>query len=547
MKKYYLSIKQIALSFFILVLFSQRSATAQWVSEDSGMPGTKSLVDIFAANANAVWGVGSLQPNVVGSGSNDFCVTSNGGLNWTAGTIALANGYGMSNVYAFSADTAWVSMYNASAGGGRIYYTSDGGINWTQKLSNAFISTSSFPDFITFKDRMTGCVVGDPVGNEFEIYRTTNGGTIWTLVTGANIVNPQNANEYGITAVYCTVGSNIWFGTTTGRVYHSVDFGLHWTAAITGASYIQSVSFKNNMDGLAIDTSRVMYESHDGGVSWNSMTPVHSFSSFGIKYVPGTSNTYIAVGRDENHIEGSSYTTDGGLSWTTMDSMVYHYGITCLDNSNIWSGGYRDAAQATLFPGNYKFNGAPFLTSPTLTIAYPNGGDTMYTGQSYLLTWQSNNVSNVDIFYTTDGGANWTSIVAGTSNNNSYNWAVPSSIATSNNCKIKIVDASNSALYTASSSLFTIIAVNGIGTIENEVGLLTYPNPVGASVSIETGTKPVKQIYITDILGKKVIVNDFKLTEGLLTINTAKLTNGSYLVEIVGKDNSIRTARFVKE
>src|ERR1700761_4858100 len=152
-------------------------------------------------------------------------------------------------------------MYDKAADGssGKIRKTINGGATWTNASdsSTLFIGASNFPDFVHFWDANNGIALGDPnntngSGNEFEIWRTHNGGTNWTRVSGANIPNPSSSSEYGLTNSYTTMGKRVWFGSSVGRVFSSLDSGKTWTVGTaTGLlGGVQGLAFRDSMNGI---------------------------------------------------------------------------------------------------------------------------------------------------------------------------------------------------------------------------------------------------------------------------------------------------------
>ena len=68
-------------------------------------------------------------------------------------------------------------------------------------------------------------------------------------------------------------------------------------------------------------------------------------------------------------------------------------------------------------------------TSPVVTVASPNGGQTLTAAGTTTITWTATDnvaVSSVDLYYSADGGATYTLIVAGLANTGSYVWTLPS-------------------------------------------------------------------------------------------------------------------------
>jgi uncharacterized repeat protein (TIGR01451 family) len=83
--------------------------------------------------------------------------------------------------------------------------------------------------------------------------------------------------------------------------------------------------------------------------------------------------------------------------------------------------------------GIYEFQG------PSLRIVQPNGGEILYLGQPYVISWESSPVADtgtVNISLSTNEGLSWTLISTGTNDTHSYNWTVNGAITTE--CRISI-------------------------------------------------------------------------------------------------------------
>jgi Tol biopolymer transport system component len=90
----------------------------------------------------------------------------------------------------------------------------------------------------------------------------------------------------------------------------------------------------------------------------------------------------------------------------------------------------------------------------TLLLVAPNGGEDLTAGSTYPITWSSSGpINNVLIEYSTDNGSNWTSINTAP-NTGSYDWLVPA--VNSNQCLVRISDASNTDVNDISDGVFTI-------------------------------------------------------------------------------------------
>ncbi len=95
------------------------------------------------------------------------------------------------------------------------------------------------------------------------------------------------------------------------------------------------------------------------------------------------------------------------------------------------------------------------VTGQTITVVSPNGGENWTALNYHPIHWNwTGNISYVKIEYSTDGGSTWNVIISNTTNDGCYAWVV--SYAPSGNCRVKVTDASNPAVFDVSDSSFTI-------------------------------------------------------------------------------------------
>ena len=95
------------------------------------------------------------------------------------------------------------------------------------------------------------------------------------------------------------------------------------------------------------------------------------------------------------------------------------------------------------------------VTERTIRVVSPNGGELWITGGTETITWTSQNTSgNVNIEYSTNAGSDWTFVIAGTSDDGSFQWTVPD--APSTNCLVRICDTDQTTCCDRSEAAFTI-------------------------------------------------------------------------------------------
>lgn len=372
MKKVLLSLSLVA---FSLSAYAQYS----WTPQATNLALSNYPREIAIVDANTVW-VSVGDGSGGGAYPKTFSKTTNGGTTWTAGTVTGPGaGALIGDISAIDGNTAWVVSAPSGAAAGTnngIWKTVNGGSTWArQGTTTAPYSSASFANVIHFWDANEGFTAGDPVGSSFQIFRTTNGGTTWTSVAAPA---PLAGIEYGLTGVKYINGNSIWMGTTKGRLLRSSDRGATWTAnstpaldfgggeaggGVEGSSAQMAFKDANNGILIAIDSevNAVMYSSNDAGLTWEPIDATGTWFFGGITHVPGTENSYVTTGNNSDAAQGtgSSYSRDGGLTWTIIDNIAGVDGgqrgtVDFFNSTTGWCGFYANAANTE---GILKFVG----------------------------------------------------------------------------------------------------------------------------------------------------------------------------------------------
>ncbi len=117
--------------------------------------------------------------------------------------------------------------------------------------------------------------------------------------------------------------------------------------------------------------------------------------------------------------------------------------------------------------------------TPTITLTYPNGGETFYAGDDVTFTWTSTNMDAEDVkieAYVLDKGTatwGWTDVVTSTPNTGSYAFTIPATASYGTQYSARITGLTSSAT-DESDAPFTIIATPSIYDIQSD-------NTAGAS------------------------------------------------------------------
>ncbi len=287
------------------------------------------LQAVGPVNDQIVWASGT---------GGTYVRTTDGGATWVAAVVPGAESLEFRDVHGVDSITA----YLLSAGPGdrsRIYKTTDAGRTWALQFTNA--DSAAFYDCLAFWDRDHGLAISDAVNGGFPVLVTADGGANWTPVPPAEVPPAQPGEGAFAASGTCVVTAgrrSAWFGTGaseggTARVFRTDDRGRHWAVVETPIIHgtkstgITSLAFRDALHGTALGGDIANNESQhdnvaftsDGGRSWSlGGRPTLHGAVFGAAWVPRAARTIVAVGPG-----GSSYSTDGGVTWMALDSQSY--------------------------------------------------------------------------------------------------------------------------------------------------------------------------------------------------------------------------------
>jgi photosystem II stability/assembly factor-like uncharacterized protein len=332
-------------------------ARPAWIPQNTGFPdpayGIQGISIVDSLNVWA-WAIDLFDTQ---KNSIAFTRTIDGGDHWKADTIKLEGifGCGIGNVFALTGDTAYATVYAPSAiGGGKVVCTFDGGKNWQYQSTALFSAPNGFPNSVYFFNKNEGVCIGDPNGGYFEIYTTENGGNIWNRVVPSKI--PASiTDEYGTTNFYDAKSDTIWFGTTKGRIYKSIDKGKNWNVSNTGLTGSTDIKFRDSKLGFAIkrDAPYTIKKTLDGGLTWSDYNLPANFLKGDITYVPGTKSTWVSV--VFNDPSGSSYSIDDGTTFNVLETGIPYSAVSFYNARIGWAGSFNiDSINGGIYKWNYN-------------------------------------------------------------------------------------------------------------------------------------------------------------------------------------------------
>lgn len=132
-----------------------------------------------------------------------------------------------------------------------------------------------------------------------------------------------------------------------------------------------------------------------------------------------------------------------------------------------------------------------------LVITSPGNMSCWGAGSRQSVTWNSTSIANVRLEYSTDNGNNWNTITESVSASlHSYEWTVPDT--PSEQCRIRISDASDPEIMDISSSTFTIFPADQVFgpyfADDHTVALYHFDNNFDNSVSLPGSAVPYNTI-----------------------------------------------------
>lgn len=283
-----------------------------WVKINSGtngsaLDGGKLWTAVIDSSANRDPATPPTLWTATGDAAAGVWKSIDGGVSWAAHAVNNAtasavsgNSYYGNDVYALDVDPYdgqhLIAGFHGYPG---ISESTDGGEHWATITVPAGIGTSLYPFFVqtgvATSARGTWLTQAQWDSNTAGVWRTANGGSVWTHVA------PTNEHQHGSTQIY-QAGSGVIYipSVNPNGVFQSTDYGQTWNQvnsvlanAVFGTP--NQIYAANSFASGGSNPTNLM-SAQTAGTQWSAMTPVPAMSN-GTKHAAVTRDgaNYIIV------------------------------------------------------------------------------------------------------------------------------------------------------------------------------------------------------------------------------------------------------------
>ena len=418
-------------------------------------------------NADAFWGAGVMESTDGGAHWTQFGFAQFGGLGIARIAVDPNNGNNVLLATSFDGFTSPPGGANLYANMG-VWRSTDGGHTWSQALHNAANSSSFFEagTEVLFDPANAGVVYagianifGFPSGSVptgassiSGIYKSTNSGASWTLLTGGSA--PTGLAVERVTLGISHDGAKLWalvadsgasggaFGNLlSNSVFHSTDNGATWSAVAASAD-MQNDSGGSQWwydDFVGVDptdaTGNTVYfggvdvwDTTNGGTNWTNLTNVYQTSGA----------TSLPVHPDEHALAFFSPTSssfyignDGGV-WSDVGGTFNNLNSGGLNITQFYGGSVGEVGSDQQLYGGAQDNGESQFQGAPGSATGPTGWNESFGGDGGYTAVDFANNANVYEEYvylnlnkSIDGGATWNTATTGINANDPVNFIAP--------------------------------------------------------------------------------------------------------------------------
>ncbi|BDS11782.1 T9SS type A sorting domain-containing protein [Aureispira anguillae] len=434
-----------------------------------------------------------------------------------------------------------------------IYYSTDNGANWNTiatNINNSSYSSQNYSWAVPNGINSSQCLIrvaevgwggrSDISDATFTILPSNsitvtspNGGEVWQGLSTHPITWTHTSDASGQFRVeYSDDNGTSWSALNNGTSNNSYNWNVPGNP---GTSYLVRVlDFNNTCRSDVSDANFTVTQPTPvlTAPNWGTLRPGCNYN---IRWNQATFSTSIKL----------EYSLDNGSSWNTIATVSntgsYSWVVPSTPSTQclVRASHYND-------PSVFDVSNSNFTIIPPVEVTASNGGDTLYGCNNYVISWdKSNCLSNWNIYYSTDNGANWNTIATNINNSNyssqNYSWAVPNGI-NSSQCLIRVAEVGWGGRSDISDATFTILPSNSI----------TVTSPNGGEVWQGLSTHPITWTHTSDASGQFRVEYSDNNGSSWSALNNGTSNNSynwnlpgnpgtSYLVRVLDFNNTCRS------
>ncbi|PKP00919.1 MAG: hypothetical protein CVU11_16775, partial [Bacteroidetes bacterium HGW-Bacteroidetes-6] len=454
-----------------------------------------------------------------------------------------------------------------------LYYTKTATITWTtQYLTSSFVTID-----YTYDGGLTWVSIANATEND--------GSYSWIIPDTPSALCKVRVSEYQNPAVFdmSDVNFTIAYPSITvtspngGESYEGCETAtISWTRA--GVSNYYKVEYSTN-GGATWNTINSSYYTTGASITWSPLPDITSsncivrVSDTGYPAATDISNAAFTISKNEDIIvtspnggefwqAGTSktitwvaaptstqfrvyYSVDGGTTYTLIN--------TTYSTSMTWTVPNLPSSSCKIKVVDYNnsciydVSDNYFVIVPgDVALTYPNGGQTLYYGSSYNITWTSQYINSnfVKLEYSSDNGASWNVIASVANNNGSYSWSVPQVYSTQ--CLVRVSQYNDPSVFDISDNVFSIAPSIVLSTPNGDGGAEVWRVCTATSIvwtANGDGNYFIIEYSVNNGLTWNTIESNYYNTASTISYDWTLPNNpsSSCLVRVTDKNNPVKT------
>lgn len=486
---------------------------SNWLRCYSGMSGN--VREIYQVNDHTIWAIDDEQ---------NIAYSSNCGVDWES-VVFNVNGNGPDNMFANRESTAYALVSpnyltdNTEVG---VYKTVNNMQDWVQ-LDIPFCE-QSFPDVVYFWDEDEGIVIGDPINDTMEVYKTYDAGASWIKLN--NDIFNKKPGVFNTNHTHFVIDDCMWQMLISGELMFSNNRGENWDIISNGHDVYSFPVFINKQEGVLYSwINNTIQSTTDGGKVWSDKWQPEC-TIFHINVIPGTNKLASVVkyfdAKYNKYRYTIAYSSDLGISWQYDEGNIYmntFTNISFLNEDLGWIG----STSGRMFRYIGK-NQAPEIVNPIGNIEVEVGDELAFIIPDNVFLDNESEVQQVVFMEDSIPLPDW--LIFNSEINSFTGTPSENDLGKTEICLVGIDECNVNTI-----SRFTIEVVEKMVSSKSySENLLIRPNPVTDILNISS-VNPITEIKLYDISGKQVYYRS-EIDDEKFQLDIARLECGVYLVKI---------------